>query len=907
MKSKTKKTKVLFLLTLLTIFLFSGIFNGRFSKNIITNNNSLEFNEKNQIQIKQSGFWDLTENPIYIDDLATGVGAHNWTWAETQPWCSGSGSWAYPYVIENVTIDGQSSGSCIEIKNSDAYFIVRNCSLYNSSSSSFDAGIKLDNVDNGKIINNNCSDNNSCGLYLGNSDNNTLSGNTANNNTYGILLWYSNNNTLSENNASNNNNYGIVLFNSINNALSGNNASNNNIIGIYLTYSNNNTLSENNANNNNYEGIYLNESNNNTLSGNTANNNNRIGIYLWYSNNNTLSENNASNNSDHGIYLNESNNNTISGNTVNNNTVGICLQYSINNTLSGNLMNFCGIHLYGSLVEVASHSIDDTNLVNNKPVYYYANEIALESSNFTYAGQIILINCNNSKISGINISDGSGIYLYYCVNNTISRNNASNNNFLGIYLDNSDNNTISGNTASNNLYGICLWYSNNNTISGNNASNNNDRGIYLNESNNNTISGNNANNNNDFGIFLQYSNNNTISGNTISYNSNGTRLDSNSNNNKIFLNHFINNEINAEDNGINNTWDNGTIGNYWSDYAGVDANHDGIGDTPYLIPGTAGSRDNFPIYDNIPPVIIIIFPLPDGVFGLDAPNYQITINELNLDIIWYTLDGGGTNYTITSLTGIFTQTAWSALSEGSVTIRFYAKDSAGNVGSAAVTVEKDISAPVITLFLPLAESIFGLDAPNYNISIDEFNLDTIWYTLDGGGTNYTITGLTGTFNQLAWGALSEGSVIIRFYANDSAGNAGSAAVSVKKDISAPVITIIFPLPDSVFGLIAPNYNISIDELNLDTIWYTLDGGIKNYTITSLIGTFNQTAWEVLTEGTFTIRFYANDTAGNTDFIDVEVIIEIPENLPIISFGNYYILFMFITILSFIILEKRKKK
>jgi len=185
-------------------------------------------------------------------------------------------------------------------------------------------------------------------------------------------------------------------------------------------------------------------------------------------------------------------------------------------------------------------------------------------------------------------------------------------------------------------------------------------------------------------------------------------------------------------------------------------------------------------------------------------------------------------------------------------------------------------------------------------------LDTIWYTFDGGLTNYTITGLTGTFNQLAWGALNEGSITIRFYANDSAANIDSAAVTVEKD-TAPVITVIFPLPDCVFGLDVPNYNISIDELNLDTIWYTLDGGGTNYTITGLTGTFNQLAWEALSEGGLTIRFYANDTAGNIGFIDVEVIIEIPEDLPIISFGNYYVLFTFITILSFIILEKRKKK
>jgi len=265
-------------------------------------------------------------------------------------------------------------------------------------------------------------------------------------------------------------------------------------------------------------------------------------------------------------------------------------------------------------------------------------------------------------------------------------------------------------------------------------------------------------------------------------------------------------------------WDNGSIGNYWDDYQGVDANHDGIGDTPYLISGSPGSQDNFPIWTDF-----------DGI------------------------------------------------------------------------------APAITIIFPLTDSAFGLVAPNYNISINELNLDTIWYAFDGGGTNYTITSLTGTFNQTAWEALSEGSVTIRFYANNTGGKIGSAAVTIKKDINSPVITIIFPLTDSAFGLVAPNYNISIDELNLDTIWYTLDGGGTNYAITGLTGTFDQTAWEALGEGSVTIRFYANDAAGNIGFKDVEVIIEIPEDQPIIPFGNYFLLFTIIAIVSLTILEKQKKK
>jgi len=66
--------------------------------------------------------------------------------------------------------------------------------------------------------------------------------------------------------------------------------------------------------------------------------------------------------------------------------------------------------------------------------------------------------------------------------------------------------------------------------------------------------------------------------------------------NRIEGNAFLGNTQNATDGGSNNSWDNGSTGNFWSDYTGKDANHDGIGDTPYPVP--PDGTDRFPLMAN---------------------------------------------------------------------------------------------------------------------------------------------------------------------------------------------------------------------------------------------------------------------------------------------------------------------
>lgn len=315
------------------------------------------------------------------------------------------------------------------------------------------------------------------------------------------------------------------------------------------------------------------------------------------------------------------------------------------------------------------------------------------------------------------------------------------------------------------------------------------------------------------------------------------------------------------------------------------------------------------IKDIVAPTINLITPILNQQFGGLSPNFIVEIFDTNLNAMWYTVDGGLTNFTFIS-NGSIDQTAWTALSDGTITIYFYANDLAGNEMHVQVDIEKDTVVPIISINAPTLSEFFSTNSPSFDITIDEINLDAMWYTIDNGITNISFTGLSGIIDQTAWIAAPDGQINIRFYANDTAGNENFMEVAVNKDLVPPVITIIAPETDQVYQDYPSGYEIEIDEANLESFWYTIDGGINNITITELTDSIDITAWNNAAEGPVTIQFYARDLAGNIGTSSVTIIKDLsgyePPPSPGIP-GYNLIALIGVTLTVTLILTKRKLK
>jgi len=221
----------------------------------INDNGRLNQIEGNNLQIKLNGI----HSPINI------TGNNDFT--PSNGVSSGDGTYENPYILKDLIIEVVGSGNCIFINNTNAFFIIQNCTLKNYGLVIDRTTIKFNNVSNGLILNNTISN---AEIFLINSHNNSIVNNNFKINS-GIFLSSSDNNTISLNS----------LINCTN---------------IHFLFSDNNKILNNSIQNCTI-GIKFQISSDNIIKGNEIYDCQDYGIGIWsQSNNNLIIENYIYNN-----------------------------------------------------------------------------------------------------------------------------------------------------------------------------------------------------------------------------------------------------------------------------------------------------------------------------------------------------------------------------------------------------------------------------------------------------------------------------------------------------------------------------------------------------------------------------------------------------------------------------------
>ena len=708
-------------------------------------------------------------DPIRINSDADFDAAHGVT--------GGSGSVTDPYRIENLEIDAKRGGAGIYIGNTSSYFIVRNCSIYNTSEYEWPyyrgAGIILYNTHNGLIFNNTLSDNRWAG----------------------ILIYKGSDNTVSNNLLENNN------------------------IGVYLD-------------------SWTNIVSNNTFINNTD------GIYVLSAFHNRISQNNISYCSNNGIEMLGAAYCTVSENKISNSLVGISLSLSTDITVSKNSLFSCGVSIDGDEMDMwDSHDIDSQNTIDGKPIYYLKDSKTPQSIPMD-AGQVILANCEEIKIEGLNLSNASiGIQIAFSQFCEISENTVSNNSIAGVYVYKSHSITIYDNVLSNNMEvavdiescvsnrlfnntfvhgGIFLngdsiehWNTHeidsSNTVNGKpvyylknrmdgivesgagevilaNCTNitikhqklvEGDVGIDMAYSDECTICENNISLNNHIGIHADTCNNNTIFNNTFAINKHYGIYLFHSKNNRIYHNDFFGNAHQARDDSIN-MWNCSYPigGNYWSDYDAPDeysgdsyrvAGSDGIRDEPYI---SVGIIDYYPLASpyRSKPNIMIYSPPAHSLFNISNVSMEWFGKAIGSEITHYEVRIDNKNWTDI---GKEMSYRFHNLSDGEH--RAYVK---------AVDIKGHISVDLRKIIIDSTPPELVIIAPSNSSTIKNNSINIIWEGNDfiSGIDHYEIKVNSepweniGTNASYDFVATREGEYTIKIKAIDKAGNENESSI-----------------------------------------------------------------------------------------------------------------------------------
>jgi len=254
-------------------------------------------------------------------------------------------------------------------------------------------------------------------------------------------------------------------------------------------------------------------------------------------------------------------------------------------------------------------------------------------------------------------------------------------------------------------------------------------------------------------------------------------------------------------------------------------------------------------------------------------SYDVNANDINGDVLTYSLDISPAGMSIDGTTGVIT---WTPNAAGSFNVAARVVDGEGGSDTQSFTIiviNPDVTAPIVTFTNPLNNSatnqsqqiITGFLSEAASLSID----------------NQSVT--LNADNSFSFGpiTLAEGLNIVTVIATDIAGNTRLQTLNVSLDTVAPVLTVNTPED----GLLTNQSTVSFSGTVNEPAGLTING----HAVVLQTNTNNFSADISLAEGSNTVDLIATDLAGNTASQTINVTVDTAEptvpNIGLINRGN----------------------
>ncbi|RLF39814.1 MAG: hypothetical protein DRN21_03095, partial [Thermoplasmata archaeon] len=309
-------------------------------------------------------------------------------------------------------------------------------------------------------------------------------------------------------------------------------------------------------------------------------------------------------------------------------------------------------------------------------------------------------------------------------------------------------------------------------------------------------------NNSYMGVSLKGLNNNTFYHCIIAHNMHG--IYSTGSGNLFYLNDFIGNDLHVYDTGTNE-WDNGSVGNYWDDYAGIDENEDGIGDTSYAIDGD--SIDHYPLIRRAGLPVAYFTYEPPMPYTVDDVQFNDTSIDFDGIIVAWLWDFGDGNVSAVE------HPTHSYADDGIYTVNLTVTDNEGNTGSVERQIEV-LNTPPVADFTWTPSEPTDLENVMFNAS-ESYDVDgtVVNYTWDFGDGN-TSYGMNASHTYA-----DNGSYTVTLTVTDDDG----AVNWTTKEI------VVVNVPPVAHFTWEPQEPTTADTIQFSDASYDLDGTVVNYT------------------------------------------------------------------------------